>query len=128
MKRIILGLVLALTILLVTVLPAFAAPPNLEEWDLYAFSGMRMTMTINTVNLKTDHFTVYNNNQVEYCYLYVKYNDVIVWEVYVPPMTTQNFNYSVNFQRLPHTDPDNPDSIRYPEGYSFGASTRTNPP
>jgi len=123
MKKIAVSLILTLIVTLSFFTPAKAAPPTYEEWVFAAFDNdlVVVTMTINTVNLKTDHFTCYNNSDYS-VYLRVRYNGEIVWDYVVGPHTTQEFKYTVNFQRLPATDPDDPDSIRYPVGYSFGAS------
>ena len=119
MKKI-LGILIALAMVMIIASPVLAAPPVYEEWDLFAADNgaVRITMTINITNLKTDHFDVYNNASYP-IYLYVTYNGTTVWDHTTLAMTTEELKYTVNFQRLPATDPDDPDSIRYPSGYSF---------
>lgn len=119
MKKL-LGILIALVMVVMAVSPVLAAPPVYEEWDLFdADNGaVRITMTINTTNLKTDHFDVYNNANYS-IYLYVTYNGTTVWDHTTPALTMEELKYTVNFQRLPATDPDDPGSIRYPAGYSF---------
>lgn len=129
MKKTIISLILALVMLALYASPALAVKPSIEEWTFAeARNGLiRATYFINTTTLKTSSFQVYNETQDIYAIPYVKYNGIEAWRTIVEPNSTWSMDYVVNFQRLPSTDPDDPDSIRYPDGYSFGMWTGSDP-
>ena len=129
MKKFILGLLIAVLVISSVAGVAQAAPPSEEEWTFCeARNGLiRGTYLINTTNLKTSEFWVYNETEDIYAIPYVLYNGEEVWRVIVEPNSVWSMKYTVNFRRLPATDPDDPDSIRYPQGYTFGMWTGKDP-
>lgn len=129
MKKLPLVLALAALLTATIVVPIQAAPPNEEEWTFgEARNGLiRATYFINTTTLKTSSFNFYNETTDVYAIPYVLQNGVEIWRHTVSPQSTYNQAFVVNFQRIPKNDPDDPDSIRYPAGYTFGMWTGANP-
>ena len=129
MKRLILILITLLILTFVLAIPAQGAPPDEEEWQFGgARNGLiRATYYINTTNLFTNQFNFYNDTTDIYAIPYVMYNGEEVWRYVLAPQSEYHVDYKVKFRRLPATDPDDPDSIRYPEGYSFGMWTGSDP-
>lgn len=116
-KLVILSLVLALIMVVAFTIPAQAAT---EEWGFFELWGgaVSVTATVNTQNLKASNWNIVNNADLP-AYLYVLYNGSIVWSYTSLPHTTVQIDYTINFRRMPHNDPDDPDSVRYPQGYGF---------
>lgn len=127
MKKLLLAAMATMAILVFTFIPVAADAPTLEEWNYFGFSDNEggqgtITMTINTATLKTTHFTIYNNTN-DYVYFAIldssDYPWVIDKDIVVAPYTTDELDANLNFQRLPATDPDDPDSIRMPKDTVF---------
>ena len=111
--------VLLVTILMLSVMvvaPVYAAPPVYEEWQCSGFAdnAVVVSYTINTTNLKTTQFNVVNNSDYP-VYVYIKEGGEVTWEFLVEGWTTASKPCVLNFQRLPNTDPDDPDSVRMPK-------------
>lgn len=123
MKRVIVSLVLLLSLIFSAAMPVYADAPTLEEWELYRDSRVHVTYLINMTNLKTTQFNIVNNSHLIFR-LYVEVKNVVDWEVLVDPYTTISTPYVLNFQKLPATDPDDPDSIRYPNNTVIGTQYR----
>ncbi len=129
MKRtLVILLVMYLLLFTLTPVPAFAAQEE-EEWPFAGARGglIRATYLINTTTLKTSTFNFYNETDNIYAIPHIEYEGVEVWRAVIAPNTTVSYPYVVNFQRLPKNDPDDPSSIRYPKGYSFGMWTGDDP-
>lgn len=129
MKKVIISTILALVMLLAIAIPAMAAPPVIETWGFADARNklIRAEYDINTTTLKTSTFHFYNETSNIYAIPYVLYNGTEVWRYVLEPNSEYHFDYVVNFQRVPHTDPDDADSIRYPAGYQFGMWTGDDP-
>lgn len=129
MKKLFAILVTALALVILTTSAVLAAPPVVETWEFGAARNglIRATYDINTTNLKTVAFHFYNDTTDIYAIPYVLIDGEEVWRQVVPPQSTYDMDYVVNFKRLPATDPDDPNSIRYPAGYSFGMWTGDDP-
>ena len=118
MKKIILGLIVTLLVLTTFVSPALADAPTMENWEFFAARNHTTYgyYAINTVNLQVQSFTLVNNDAYYVTRLQIVYDTTdVIFEMYAYPgeTVTQPIN---NFKllRLPLTDPDDPDSIRYP--------------
>jgi len=116
------GMVLLVVWMLATIIvsPVYAAPPVLEEWEIVSNGNGTLVVSfiINTTNLKTTQFNV--TNYTDYpVYVFVKESGVITWDFLVEGQTVASKSCVLNFQRLPQTDPDDPDSIRYPKNTSL---------
>ena len=124
-KRILATIPLVIMMLVVSVMPVMADAPTIEEWDCFGFRNGStgetgtITMLINTATLKSTQFNIYNNTN-DYVYFAVVDNEwTVIADVVVAPYTTSDLKINLNFQRLPATDPDDPDSIRMPKDTVF---------
>ena len=128
MKKALLTTILAIILALVTIVPAFAVPAGEEEWTFAEARGgtIRATYFINTTTLFTSSFNCYNESDY-YAWLQLRNNGILVYDVLVSPHSNWTLQYKVKFFRTPKNDPEDPDHIRYPAGYSFGLWTGLNP-
>jgi len=113
-------LLTALMLVVMAVVPVYAAPPVYEEWQCASFANEIVVVSyiINTTNLKTTQFNVVNNSDYP-VYVYIKESGVITWDFLVEGQTVASKSCVLNFQRLPQTDPDDPDSVRMPKDTSI---------
>ena len=121
-NKYIISLVLALTLIMALVLPVSAAPPSEESWQCAAFNNGAAVIgyNINTTNLQVSSFWI-DNRSDQPIYLFVSKNGEIIFELSAAPyagLVSKPIN-NFKFQRLPATDPDDPDSIRYPNGVTI---------
>ena len=123
MKRKI-GTILIAVMMLVamTVTPAHADAPTYEEWRFASFNNNIVTVSyiINTTTLKTTQFNIVNNSD-EPVYIYIMEKGDLYWDFLVEGQTTASKSCVVNFGRVPHDDPDDPDSVRMPPNTYFFA-------
>jgi len=126
MKRVIQGVVLVFVLLTLLVAPTMSVSAAEEEvWDCASFANGIATVSyrINLTNLKTVEFYLVNNSDWP-LYFCIHSGDFVPLggkEATVAPHTSVTMPWVVNFQRLPKTDPDDPDSIRYPKDTQFYA-------
>ena len=120
MKRLFLALMLALMLLVPA--PASAAT---ADWDLCGAGDevrgrFNVYYTIDTNSLQVDSFTTVNNSS-EWSYMYISEDGVIIFDMLVNPYTTETKPISgFKFRRIPATDHDDPNSVRYPMGVVIG--------
>lgn len=128
MKKVLLTSILAIILAVFFIIPVGAVPAGEEEWTFAEARGgtIRATYFINTTTLFTSSFNCYNESDY-YAKLTVYYNGAPVWSQMVIPHSTWTLEYKVKFFRTPKNDPEDPDHIRYPNGYSFGMWTGSNP-
>ncbi len=122
MKKVTVALSLAIVLMLTLVTPVLAAPPGEEAWQCASFNNGTTTAgyNINTTNLQVSSFWI-NNNSNESFYLYILKNSELIFELRSSPnsgLVSKAIN-NFKFQRIPATDPDDPNSIRYPNGVSI---------
>ena len=104
--------------------PVTAAPPVYEDWQYFSAANgqVAVTMNINTTNLKANEFSVVNNSD-DWAYFAIVDTTTGSWvvdqEAIVAPNQTYILSVSLNFRRLPATDPDDPNSIRMPNDTVF---------
>jgi len=127
MKKLI-GILVALALVVLIATPVLAVPPGEEEWTFAEARGgiIRATYFINTTTLFTSSFNCYNESDF-YAQLAVFYNGQVVWTQMVNPHSNWTAAYKVKFFRTPLNDPEDPDHIRYPAGYSWGMWTGPTP-
>lgn len=117
------GILLALVMLVVFSLNVYSAPPGEEDWALGSFNHGGLTTagyTINTTNLQVSQFWINSQSDVG-AYLYIKEDGIIIFDLHVEAysgLTTKPIS-NFKFHRLPATDPDDPNSIRYPNGVAI---------
>ena len=131
------GMLTAFILLMTIIMPTKAAAAVEENWRFFSFANEAAYgyYTINTTNLQVSSFTVVNNwpgNTVRIFVTYDANNDgVSNWQdpgdeillmfltEYGQTRTEPISNFK--FHRLPATDPDDPNSIRYPNKVTIGA-------
>jgi len=79
---------------------------------------------INTTNLQVSAFWIQNDSDSPVHLFITKFSDVIFVMNSSPysGLTTQSIS-NFKFQRLPASDPDDPNSIRYPNGVNISMSS-----
>lgn len=116
MKRYIAVLLLVLLIWIGST-PVQASAPTYENWEFFSARDHATYgyYTINTTNLQVQSFTVVNNT-IYPTYIYIVYDETdIIFEIYASAGETITEPISnFKFRRIPATDPDDPNSIRYP--------------
>ncbi len=114
MHRLIVATLLALT-LLVGFLPTTSA--ETADWDMswFAQGQVHMFYTINTNSLQVDSFTCVNNT-TQPAVLWIEEAGVEIFRLRCAggESITQPIS-NFKFQRVPATDHDDPNSIRYPK-------------
>ena len=123
MKRLFLALMLALVLLVPA--PASAAT---ADWGLCGAGDevrgrFEVFYTIDTNSLQVDSFTTVNNS-TEWSYMYIREGGVdgtTIFDMLVAPFTTEVKPISnFKFRRVPATDHDDPNSVRYPQNTVMG--------
>lgn len=117
------GMVAALALSLVLFAASFgSAFATLVNWDLAAFNGnqVRVYYAIDNQTLKTESFTIDNQSDRD-TLMYIDQDGVRIFEMLGPAHAVTTQPYVLNFQRVPATDHDDPNSVRYPRGISMGA-------
>jgi len=122
MKRITLALITTVLLTLTLALPVSADAPNYEDWQFFsARNGQAYGYYhINTTNLKVDYFTLVNNTSIDTLHMYVIYDkggsqeEILLEMTCLPNSTVSEDIKNFFFRRMPASDPDDPDSIRYP--------------
>ncbi len=119
MKKLIFPILLALVLVVGTSIPVSAALVE-ENWVFVSYNNnvAYAYFTINMTNLQVSSFTIVNNSdQPVYVYLLESGQPTPFFEIYANPYQTVTQPISnFKFHRLPLTDPDDPGSLRYPNG------------
>lgn len=117
-------ILLAVALVAMATVTVSADAPTTENWGLgYLKDGtgaVTIGYYINTVNLQVDSFWIDNQSGSNRKLTVVQRGEVI-FVMYSPANSgyaEQNIN-NFKFQRLPATDPDDPNSVRYPPNTSM---------
>ena len=117
MKRWFLAFLAALMLLAPT-----SASAETADWGLCAANNNEYSVfyTIDINSLQVDSFTTVNNS-AQTGYMYITEDGVVIFEMLVGPYTTEVKPISqFKFRRIPATDHDDPNSVRYPNGIVMG--------
>ncbi len=121
-----LSILVSLLLILGIATPVSAAQGE-EDWPLMGGNkeGHYETyLTINPTNLQVSSFTIVNGSSIATVEVFIIDNGVETFNLTAPPNSTVSAPINnLKFHRLPLTDPDDPGSVRYPNGVYIGGRT-----